>query len=109
MWAGCAQAAVIADVTVISPERPAPLEHAYVRIENGRIEEVGTRPIKGDALIDGRGKFLIPGLIDSHAHLRQVPGMVERQLKAQPDLAAKELAEEPRRHLYFGFTILGSL
>jgi imidazolonepropionase-like amidohydrolase len=109
MCAGCAQAAVIADVTVISPERPAPLEHAYVRIENGRIEEVGTRPIKGDPQIDGRGKFLIPGLIDSHAHLGQVPGMVEPQLKAQPDLAAKELAQEPRSYLYFGFTTVLSL
>ena len=47
-----ARATVVADVTVISPERVAPLEHAYVRIENGRIEEVSTRPVKGTPQID---------------------------------------------------------
>jgi hypothetical protein len=31
---------VISDVTVISPERAAPLEHAHVNIRDGRIEEV---------------------------------------------------------------------
>jgi hypothetical protein len=31
---------VVADVTVVSPEREAPLEHAYVRILDGRILEV---------------------------------------------------------------------
>src|SRR4030081_785714 len=59
---------VISDVTVISPERPAPLEHAYVRIANGRIADVSRQPLKGDLTVDGRGKFLIPGLIDSHTH-----------------------------------------
>ncbi len=100
---------VIGDVTVISPERPAPLEHAYVRIERGRISEVGRQPLKGDLEIDGRGKFLIPGLIDTHAHLRQVPGMQGPQRSAHADLAAQAEAQEPRSYLYFGFTTVLSL
>ena len=40
-----APALVIRDVTVISPERAAPLEHAYVRIRNGRIDEVSAKPL----------------------------------------------------------------
>src|SRR5262245_34899722 len=104
-----APAAVIADVTLISPERAGPLEHAYVRIENGRIEEVSARPLQGSPQIDGRGRFLIPGLIDTHAHLVQVPGMSERDLAAHPDLVAKALAQEPRSYLYFGFTTVLSL
>lgn len=104
-----APAAIIADVTVISPERAVPLEHAYVRIENDRIAEVSASPLKGEPRIDGRGKFLIPGLIDSHMHLGQVPGMVGPQLSAHPDLAAKARAQEPRAYLYFGFTTVLSL
>ena len=100
---------VISDVTVISPERSAPLEHAFVQIENGRITAVGTRPLKGDLQIDGHGKFLIPGLIDSHTHLRNMPGMNAAQLAAHADLVADEEVQEPRSYLYFGFTTVLSL
>ena len=78
---------VISDVTVISSERPA-LTHAYVRIANGRIAEVSRQPLKGDLTVDGRGRFLILGLIDSHTHLGSVPGMLSPQRSAHPDLAA---------------------
>jgi imidazolonepropionase-like amidohydrolase len=100
---------VIRDVTVISAERPAPLEHAYVRIAGERIAEVGRKPLKGGVQIDGRGKFLIPGLIDTHVHLTQVPGMETPQRSAHPDLAALAMAQEPRSYLYFGFTTVLSL
>ena len=110
MYCCCASGAtVIGDVTVISPERPAPLEHAYVRIDNGRIAAISDRPLKGEIQIDGRGKFLIPGLIDSHTHLRQTPGMGPAQRTARPDLVAEEDAQEPRSYLYFGFTTVLSL
>src|SRR5689334_24142511 len=85
---------VIRDVTVISPDRPAPLEHAYVRLEKGRIAEVSRRPLRGGVEIDGRGKFLIPGLIDTHTHLRQVPGMLAAQRSAHPDLVALQELQE---------------
>src|SRR5580704_11250395 len=110
MYCCCGFAAtVISDVTVISPERAEPLEHAYVGIENGRITAVSRQPLKGDLQIDGRGKFLIPGLIDSHTHLREVPGMGPAQLSAHPDLVTEEHAQEPRSYLYFGFTTVLSL
>src|SRR5262245_31510694 len=100
---------VIADVTVISSERAAPLEHAYVRLEGARIAEVSSRPLKGGVQIDGRGKFLIPGLIDTHAHLEEVSGMEAKQRAAHPDLVAQAEAQEPRSYLYFGFTTVLSL
>jgi imidazolonepropionase-like amidohydrolase len=100
---------VISDITVISAERSTPLEHAYLRIANGRIAEVSRRPLKGDLTVDGRGKFLIPGLIDSHTHLGSVPGMLAPQRSARPDLVAQADAQEPRSYLYFGFTTVLSL
>jgi imidazolonepropionase-like amidohydrolase len=56
---------VIQDVTVLSPERAAHLEHAYVRIHDGRIAEVSRQAIEGGRKINGTGRFLVPGLIDS--------------------------------------------
>jgi imidazolonepropionase-like amidohydrolase len=107
--ASAAQSTVIADVTVVSPERSEPLEHAWVRIENGRIAAVSRQPLKGDLQIDGRDKFLIPGLIDTHTHLEEVPGMAAAQRSAHPDLVAMEEAQAPRSYLYFGFTTVLSL
>jgi imidazolonepropionase-like amidohydrolase len=99
---------VISNVTVISPERAAPLEHAYVRISDGRIVELGTRRLRGVTEIDGTGRYLIPGLIDSHVHLALPPGfpapMTPEQAAAHPEIVAAALEQDPRSFLYFGFT-----
>ena len=51
---------VISDVTVISPERAAPLEHAHVRIRDGRIEQVSERPLEGGQEINGTAATSFP-------------------------------------------------
>jgi len=69
---------LIEKVTVVSPEREAPLRDAFVLIEEGRIRSVGTeRPAVGKdvRVLDGRGRFLVPGLIDSHVHVGSPPGV----------------------------------
>src|SRR6185295_18827445 len=58
--APAAEPVLIEKVTVISPEREAPLREAFVLIEEGRIRSVDTkRPAaaKGVRVIDGRGRF----------------------------------------------------
>ncbi len=47
-------------------------EHQYVYIRDGRIMELSGRPIqkKNVQLIEGEGKTLMPGLIDSHIHIQ---------------------------------------
>ncbi len=66
----------VTGVTVIpmtrdTQDREAVLRNATVLIRDGRIAAVGTRvDVPRDARrIDGRGKYLIPGLVDMHAHL----------------------------------------
>jgi imidazolonepropionase-like amidohydrolase len=61
---------VIEHVTVIPmTERGASIPDATVVIENGRIRALNG-PVPRDALrINGRGKWLIPGLMDMHIHL----------------------------------------
>jgi hypothetical protein len=64
---------VIADVTVLPMTGPRAIEHQTVTIAGGRIVSMrtagGARPSAGVRVIDGRGKFLLPGLVDMHVHL----------------------------------------
>ena len=99
---------VISNVTVISPERDTPMEHAYVRIVDKKIAEVNVRRLRGDTEIDGSGRYLIPGLIDTHVHLAVSPGypaaMTATQAAAHPKIVAAALEQDPKSYLFFGFT-----
>lgn len=63
----------ITDVTVVDVEKQRSLRARTVLIEDGRIVAVvASRDAKIPAntqRIDGRGRFLIPGLVDMHVHL----------------------------------------
>lgn len=48
------------------------VENATVEVRDGTIVAVGTGPYRGRGgarVIDARGRFLMPGLVDSHTHL----------------------------------------
>ncbi len=97
---------VIENVTLISPERLTPLLHAGVVIRNGRIAEIGTNLVAGPHArrIDGSGRFLIPGLIDSHVHVGHSAALDDDAIDAHPELWAAYRAQVPRAYLAFGFT-----
>jgi imidazolonepropionase-like amidohydrolase len=89
---------VISDVTVISPERAAPLQHAHVRIRDGRIKEVSERPLEGGQKTNGTGRYLFPGLIDTHVHLAISPGFLaerDARLLFGSDTPSAELHTNP--------------
>jgi hypothetical protein len=71
-------AVAIEGITVITATGVPPLSNATVLIRDGRIAAIGpaaTVRVPSDAeVIDGRGKFLIPGLIDTHVHLAWAVG-----------------------------------
>jgi imidazolonepropionase-like amidohydrolase len=98
---------LIRDVTIISPERKAPLQHGYVVLENDRIAAVGqgTPPsARGDSVVAGGGRVLIPGLIDGHTHLAMAAGLPFPVPKELEPLAAAYAEQLPRSYLYSGFT-----
>jgi imidazolonepropionase-like amidohydrolase len=68
----------IRNVTVISMAAPAPMAGATVLVRDGRIAAVGTTvPVPaGTTVIDGTGKYLLPGLSDMHTHLLSDGGEV---------------------------------
>jgi imidazolonepropionase-like amidohydrolase len=110
-----AQDVVIEHVTVVSPERSSALTDATVVIRGERIASISnnTRPAAPSEtttrVIDGRGLFLSPGLIDSHVHSGGVPGMTFAQQQAHPGIARAAREQVPRSYLYFGFTTLVDL
>jgi hypothetical protein len=89
------QGMVIEDVTLISPERAAPLRHADVDLRDGRVAEIGTNLVPGPHArrIDGGGRFLIPGLIDSHVHTGQSAALDDDAIEAHPELWAAYRAQ----------------
>src|SRR6185312_12445213 len=68
------------DVTVEPMESPTPLLHQDVLVEGATIVKVAPMgevqlPLEAER-VDGRGKFLIPGLHDMHVHLDNTKGML---------------------------------
>lgn len=58
----------IADVTLIDGNGGAPRDGTHVLIEDGKIIRLSTSPQSADLVIDGQGKYLLPGFIDSNVH-----------------------------------------
>ena len=112
-----AQDVWIDQVTLISPERSSPMTDATVHIRGDRIVSISRHSESSAAgrsgtaaqVIDGRGLYLVPGLIDTHVHVGDVPGMTSVQEQAHPDLARAAREQIPRSYLYFGFTTLVDL
>ncbi|MGY4537678.1 imidazolonepropionase-like amidohydrolase [Mucilaginibacter sp. UYNi724] len=69
---------VLNDATIIDAGHPVPATHQTIVIQEGRITKVfptGTVAIPDSAvIINLKGKYLLPGLIDSHVHMATDPG-----------------------------------
>src|SRR5262245_18403954 len=69
----------ISGVTVVDGNGGAALSDATVPIGGGRLKDVGARAAvavpRGARAIDGAGRFLIPGMVDTNVHLSLYVGM----------------------------------
>ncbi|MFT5719375.1 MAG: imidazolonepropionase-like amidohydrolase [Oleiphilaceae bacterium] len=99
---------LIEDVTIVSSHLQHPQLHMNVLIDDGRITKITKNKIRlYDVKIVGLGKFLTPGIMDSHAHVSSIPGMgfaVEPMAFEHPKLAAAYFKQQPRSFLYYGVT-----
>lgn len=103
------QAVAIQGVTVIDGRSGPPLTDATVVIDGDRIAAVGPRrevPIPAGARVEsGRGRWLIPGLIDMHAHVTLGP--VHRTATSMVmDLDPTTIDPSLRALLAFGVTTI---
>src|SRR5262245_36245561 len=67
------QVTALVNVNLIPMDRERVLRDQIVVVRDGRIAEIGAansvKVPSGALRVDGRGKFLIPGLFDMHTHL----------------------------------------
>ncbi len=101
---------LLKNATVISMTGPAsaPGAQADVLIENGRIAQVAAQtavPADG-RVIDLRGKFLIPGLIDAHCHITTSGDHIELELAHDPRARILRAAHNARMTLLAGITTI---
>ncbi len=92
---------LIANATLIGGTGAGPLPNASVLVREDRIALVSAGtidPPPGATVIDGTGKYLLPGLIDTHIHLRG--GTILGRVMNDRDAAIKAL----HTFLYSGVT-----
>src|ERR1700754_5191797 len=74
---------VLTDVNIIDAGHPVPAMHQAVIIKEGRISGIqpGSMTFPDSAvIINLKGKYLIPGLIDSHVHMATDPDGTDNRL-----------------------------
>jgi len=102
----------IVGATVISPERPDSGQVLHVLIDGDRIAAVTpTAPadIAEAAVVHAEGRYLIPGLMDSHVHLTGIPAIPYPMRAQHPDLVEAYLRQVPRSFLRYGYTTVVDL
>ncbi|WP_256096644.1 hypothetical protein [Pseudoalteromonas luteoviolacea] len=99
---------LIDNATIISPINQSEVSiktNHWVSISDGKIIEVSnnlTRPI-ANTMIDANGLFLIPGLTDSHTHLRTMPGLLKTDNDGKR-MQSQFLKRQGANYLYYGVT-----
>lgn len=102
---------LIENVTIISADALGSIvsQNSNVVIDQGYIKAISnSKPkLEGEyATVDGNGKFLIPGLIDSHVHLNNIAGINPSERNENPDLVTHYFERLPLNFLYYGYTSL---
>lgn len=76
------QSTIIKDVNVLDVENKKMIRNISVAISDGKITDINKfsriQVSPTDSVIDGTGKYLMPGMIDSHIHFFQSGGLYTR-------------------------------
>lgn len=100
---------LLENTTIISPENQTLTNESYIVIEGDEIVYIGTEKPKlsGDVkIIDVKGKYIIPGLIDSHVHVTSTGALTEKEEIVNPKIVNDFRNQLPKSYLYFGYTTL---
>lgn len=96
------------DVRVIDPEQASVSAPTEVWVAGGRIVQMGAAGewTRARQTIAAGGRYLSPGLIDSHVHLYHATGLKARYSRNYKALYAAFQRQQPRSYLYWGYTTL---
>lgn len=108
---------LIRNVTLIDPENRETRPRRSLHVRNGTIEaelDPGAEPPEAVDVIDGRGAYALPGMIDAHIHLRVLPHAGPKDKEPTPTLLPKgsrsipleRYAARAQTFLYCGVTSL---
>ncbi len=102
-------ALLIQNVTLVDGSGGTPLPNAAVLVIGGRIAAIGpvaeVQVPEGADRIDGRGKTLIPGIINLHGHVGLAKGLVQ----AQELYTRENVIDNLRTYASYGVTTTTSL
>jgi imidazolonepropionase-like amidohydrolase len=88
-------------VTVLSMTGALPLDDGTVVVVGGRIKAVGPRRSlslpRGARIVEGRGRWLMPGLWDSHVHLSKTRASAMGLFIANGITSVRDAGGRPRR------------
>src|SRR6478609_3359938 len=91
---------------VIDGTGSAPLEQATIVVTNGRITAIGpsttVMPPAGATVVNAAGKTIIPGLINSHAH-------IDPDISANPGPYRDEMVRRLKTYALYGVTSVMTL
>ena len=75
---------LIKNITIIDPTYNEPLEDAAIYIKNEKIVDIGKPTCvdidDGTKVIDGEGRYVLPGFIDMHVHVMANGFVMENDL-----------------------------
>ncbi|HOY21691.1 MAG TPA: amidohydrolase family protein [Cellvibrio sp.] len=98
---------LIRNVHIVTANAQVSKQPVNLLIEQERIRAIGSQEFSAEQVIDGKGQYLIPGLIDAHVHLRDIPGLMLPDNERENSKIYKDaVAQIPKSYLYAGFTTL---
>ena len=113
LWHGVtlADEMILNNFTLVSAHLNAAQKNTQVRIVDGVITEVTTVPLRpynpAATIIEGEGKYLTPGIMDSHVHVGSIPGigfLDSPNASQYAGMVDEYLTQLPRSLLYYGIT-----
>ena len=100
---------LIENAQIISPEDQTISSNDFIVTAGDSIVYVGEKKpkVKGTfTTIDAKGKYIIPGLIDSHVHVTGTDALSDEEELRHPELVKLFRTQLPKSYLYFGYTTL---
>ena len=96
---------LIVDATILPASRAA-IERGWILVQGGKIREIGVGdrppgPIpEGVTLIDGKGKYVMPGIVDCHSHLAIAGGFNEGTTSISAECRIKDVIDPTDVNIY---------
>lgn len=94
----------IRNATILTAANPPRWEKADIYVRDGKIRTIGnginSKAPEGATLIDATGMFVMPGIIDTHAHFAIDSGVNEFSLSVVPEVRARDVVNSEDVQIY---------